>query len=137
MRLLLLDTGPVVAYLDRDQPEHIRTVRRLGNFAGQPCTTSAVVTEAMYFVRGVLEGPELLAEFVEASNTLIYDYTQPAGLKSAAALMRKYSDTPMDFADATLVLLADHLKITEIATFDRRGFLTYRTVRGKSFRLMF
>ncbi|HEV8131970.1 MAG TPA: PIN domain-containing protein [Acidobacteriota bacterium] len=135
MKLWLLDTGPLVAYLDRDQPEHIRTIRGLGEFSGQLCTTSAVITEAMYFVRGVPDGPGILAEFIEVTRTLVYDYTQPVRLKSAAALMEKYSDTPMDFADATLVLLAGELKITEIATFDRRGFLTYRTVGGKPFRL--
>jgi predicted nucleic acid-binding protein len=41
----------------------------------------------------------------------------------------------MDFADATLVLLAGTLGITDIVTLDRRGFSTYRTSRGKAFRL--
>jgi predicted nucleic acid-binding protein len=50
--------------------------------------------------------------------------------------MRKYADTPMDFADATLVLLADATGILEILTLDRRGFSTYRTSKGKRFRLM-
>ena len=42
----------------------------------------------------------------------------------------------MDFADATLVLLADELAVTEIVTLDRRGFSTYRTPKGKGFRLV-
>ena len=136
MRLWLLDTGPLVAYLDRDQPQHPRTVTRLGELLGQPSTTSAVITETMHFVRSASEGPELLAEFVEVTGMLVYDYTQPGTLKYAAALVKKYADLPMDFADATLVLLADELKTTEIATFDRRGFSVYRTARGKSFRLV-
>jgi predicted nucleic acid-binding protein len=40
----------------------------------------------------------------------------------------------MDFADATLVLLADHLNIVDILTLDRRGLSTFRTARSKSFR---
>ena len=50
--------------------------------------------------------------------------------------MSKYSDTPMDFADATLVLLAEELGVTEILTLDRRGFSTYRTAKRKGFRLL-
>lgn len=40
--------------------------------------------------------------------------------------MQRYADTPMDFADATLVLLAERLAIHEILTLDCRGFNTYR-----------
>ena len=50
--------------------------------------------------------------------------------------MSKYSDTPMDFADATLVLLAEELGVAEILTLDRRGFTAYRTRKGKAFRLV-
>jgi uncharacterized protein len=50
-------------------------------------------------------------------------------------LMTRYEDTPMDFADATLVLLAEELGVTDILTLDRRGFSTYRTATGKAFRL--
>jgi predicted nucleic acid-binding protein len=38
--------------------------------------------------------------------------------------MERYSDTPMDFADATLVLLAQALRVYEVLTLDRRGFST-------------
>ncbi len=60
----------------------------------------------------------------------------PARVLAAAELMQKYSDTPMDFADATLVLLAAQLGVIEIVTLDRRGFSTYRTSKGKSFRIV-
>jgi predicted nucleic acid-binding protein len=42
----------------------------------------------------------------------------------------------MDFADATLVLLADLLEISDVLTLDRRGFSTYRTASGNGFRLV-
>ena len=57
-------------------------------------------------------------------------------LESAVELMRKYGDTPMDFADATLVLLAAQLEVVDIVTLDRRGFSTYRTPNGGKFRLV-
>ncbi len=45
-------------------------------------------------------------------------------------------DIPMDYADATLVLLADGLEVWEILTLDRRGFSTYRTKGRRAFRLV-
>jgi hypothetical protein len=45
--------------------------------------------------------------------------------------MEKYEDIPMDFADATLVSLAEEIDLSEILTLDRRGFGTYR-MRGKT-----
>jgi len=55
---------------------------------------------------------------------------------AAAQLMDKYADTPMDFADATLVLAAGDLGVTDVLTLDRRGFSTYRTAKRKAFRLV-
>ena len=135
MRLLLLDTGPLVAYLDSRDHAHDEAAECLNAFAGTLVTTSAVIAEAMYFVSAIPEGPEALATFAHAVGLLVYECAQPLQLKDAARLMRKYDDTPMDFADATLVLLADKLGISEIVTLDRRGFSTYRTGRGKNFRL--
>lgn len=76
-----------------------------------------------------------LAEFVAASGATVHDYTQPQRLLGAASLMAKYADTPMDFADATLVLLADGVRIYDVLTLDRRGFSTYRTESGEALRI--
>jgi predicted nucleic acid-binding protein len=73
---------------------------------------------------------------VASSGILIYDLCQPGELHEAAALMEKYADTPMDFADATLVLLAEALDVHQIVTLDRRGFTTYRTRRRRHLRLV-
>ena len=50
--------------------------------------------------------------------------------------MKKYADTPMDFADATLVMLAEALEVFDVLTLNRRGFSTYRTGDGSGFRLV-
>lgn len=42
----------------------------------------------------------------------------------------------MDYADATLLLLAERSKVLVIATLDRRGFSIYRTPGGKAMRLV-
>ena len=51
-------------------------------------------------------------------------------------MMETYRDTPMDFADGTLVLLAEALETLEVLTLDRRGFSTYRTRTGRALRLV-
>jgi predicted nucleic acid-binding protein len=126
----------IQAYLDASDPGHGEVAARLGDFTGQLATTSAVITEAMYFLSASKEGPRLLAEFVALSQTEVYDLCRPPELLEAALLMGKYGDTPMDFADATLVLLAEALDTRDVLTLDRRGFSTYRTRRRRNFRLV-
>lgn len=136
MKLWLLDTGPIVAFLDARDEEHERVVAAFDAFAGRFVATSAVVVEAMHFLGSVRSGAALLVEFLLASQTEIHECTSVEGLTEAAELMAKYADTPMDFADATLVLLAKRLRIHAVCTLDRRGFRTYRIGRRKAFKLV-
>ncbi|HEX7235443.1 MAG TPA: hypothetical protein VF405_00700 [Gammaproteobacteria bacterium] len=131
----IIDTGPLVAYLDAADAEHARVAACLDKFSGRLVTTGAVVTEAMYFVSTTTSGPRRLADLVADSGMHVFDLAQPAELRAAAELMERYSDTPMDYADATLVLLAEALHVYDVLTLDRRGFSTYRPARGKAFRL--
>ena len=66
----------------------------------------------------------------------VYDLSGPPELYEAVSLMEKYADTPMDFADATLVLLSEALQLREVLTLDRRGFSAYRTRKRHAFRLV-
>ena len=132
----LVDTGPFIAYINRRDPAHAPVAARLESFSGHLVTTGAVVTEVMYFLSDVPGGPVSFAELLVASGARIVELSEPEAVLSAANLMAKYSDTPMDFADATLVLLAEALGVVDILTLDRRGFSTYRTAKGKAFRLV-
>lgn len=134
VRTWIVDTGPLVAYLDARDPAHSRVTLRWDAFSGRLVTTSAVITETMHFVAASREGPRHLAALVGASGMDVYDLSRPPELHEAAALMEKYSDTPMDFADATLVLLAEALQLAEIFTLDSRGFSVYRTRDGRALR---
>ena len=136
MRVWLLDTGPVVAYLNAADPAHEQVSACLDPFTGILATSNAVITEAMYFLSAATAGPALLAKFIAASGAQVYDLAQAAELKAAAHLMQRYADTPMDYADATLVLLAEALNVHDIVTLDRRGFATYRTRQGQGFELV-
>jgi predicted nucleic acid-binding protein len=136
VRQWLVDTGPFVAYLDRTETAHAAVTDLLDDFAGQLITTGAVVTEVMYFVSDHADGPASFAALLLDADVQVVEASQPEDVLGAAALMKKYSDTPMDYADATLVAAADHLAVVEILTLDRRGFSTYRTPKGKRFRLV-
>jgi predicted nucleic acid-binding protein len=136
LKTWLVDTGPLVAYLDAEDPTHEDVARKLEPFRGQLITTSAVITEVMHFVSADSRGPRLLVEWLAASSIAVYDFCQPLELRAAVALMEKYGDTPMDFADATLLLLAEALQTYEILTLDRRGFSTFRTRDGRPLRLV-
>jgi uncharacterized protein len=132
----LLDTGPLVGYLDRSDPYHKAVVRDLGKFRGQLFTTSAVVTEAMHFVSSARRGPALLADFLIDAQVQVFDFSGTVTLRRAVALMTKYANVPMDFADATLLLLAEAQDIEDILTLDRRGFTVFRTAHGRKLTLV-
>jgi uncharacterized protein len=126
----LVDTGPLVAYLDRRDPAHKRMAKLLGDFTGRILTTTAVVTEAMHFVSADSRGALRLADFIADSGAEVFDFCEAPKIQEAAKLMKKYPSVPMDFADATLLLLADAMNVREILTLDFRGFTIYRTPRG-------
>ena len=136
MKTWLVDTGPVVAYLDAEDPAHADVAGCWDSFRGQLVTTSAVIIEAMHFVTASPSGARYLADLVAASGMEVYDLSRPPELFEAVTLMEKYSDTPMDYADATLVLLAEALEVHEVLTLDRRGFSTYRARKRRAFRLV-
>ena len=98
--------------------------------------TGAVITETMYFVSDDVDGARSLADLVLRGGLVVVDAFQRDDLRAAARLMTRYRDTPMDFADATLVLVGEALGVLDILTHDRRGFSTYRTSDGKPFRLV-
>ncbi len=74
----LIDTGPLVAYLDAADPGHRKVAACLEDFSGRLVTTSAVITEAMHFVSAGKDGARLLAEFVALeSNRSVMTFVGP------------------------------------------------------------
>lgn len=106
MNAWLLDTGPIVAFLDQADAAHQSVVHGLQRFTGRFVTTDAVIVEAMHLVSRSPAGPGLLIDFLFSSQAAIHSSMSAQDLLQAGELMRKYADVPMDFADATLVLLA-------------------------------
>ncbi len=135
MRQALLDAGPLVALLDAADPEHDRVVTVFASWRGRLLTTGAVVTEAFHLLRYASSGAEKLVEFLEQTRTTVVNVFGFDDLRRIALMMKKYADCPMDFADATLVLLAEDREHETVLTLDERGFRAYRFRGSRRFRL--
>jgi len=137
MNIFLLDTGPLVALLDRSEPDHDRVRSFMARLRGSRLvTTGAVITEAFYFLSDVRNGPPSLASFLDASATDVRDVFNADALAAAVRLMSKYADVPMDFPDATLVWIAELSAAERILTLDRRGFSSFRFGNNRRFELL-
>jgi uncharacterized protein len=131
---LLLDTGALVSILDRSQNRHREFSEFFAAWTGQIVTTEAVVTESTHLLGRVSGGAIACLDFVLSGGALLIP-TSTAALRRARQLMQRYADCPMDFADATLVVLAEELGTDMVLTTDQRDFSVYRIGRKKRFRI--
>lgn len=125
MRAVLVDAGPLVALLDRDDAHHSECVDALDAIREPLLTVGPVFTEAMYLLNFSQEAQRALWEMIEAEalDLAALDREDAPRMK---ALMQKYRDLPMDLADAALVRVAEREKIKQIFTLDQRHFRAYR-----------
>jgi hypothetical protein len=137
MNSCLLDTGPLVALLDRSEPAHDEVKSVMAALRGlRLVTTGAVITEAFYFLSDVRNGSDSLVSFLIASGIEVRDAFSAEALNATVRLMSKYADVPMDFPDATLVWTAEMAGADAILTLDRRGFSSFRLGRNRRFKLL-
>jgi predicted nucleic acid-binding protein len=122
---LILDTGPLVALIDRSETRHYDCVEVLENWTGTILSTEAVLTEALHLLGPNRRTQRACLEFFLRGAVLLAP-TSLETLARVAVLMEKYADLPMDYADATLVALAEDLGTEQIFTLDRRGFSVFR-----------
>lgn len=116
---LVVDTGPLVALLDRNDPHH-RWARALFESLPPPyLVCDAVLTEAMHF----LGSTDAIAAAWTAGELVVGLDTQ-AHRERIAQLLAKYA--PMDFADACVVTMAEVHHPATVLTIDRRDFSRYR-----------
>ncbi|MBI2354683.1 MAG: PIN domain-containing protein [Deltaproteobacteria bacterium] len=134
MREVILDTGPLIALLDRSERSHEACTEFFRGVTGRFVTTEPVLTEVVYLLGPAFTMQKPALEFIMKGGAEIVPQT-PESLRRAMQLMEKYRDVPMGFADATLVALAEERKINEIFTLDRRGFVTYRIHSRKAFTI--
>src|SRR6185295_5709116 len=122
---LILDTGPFVALVDRSEKRHTDCVKIFEAWTGPILTTEAVLTETLYLLGPDHRAQRVGLEFILRGVFHLIPASR-ASLKRVAELMQKYRDLPMDYADATVVTLAEESESDQIFTLDRRGFSVFR-----------
>lgn len=98
-------------------------------------TSAAVLTELFHLVGDYPKEMAIAWKLVRSGALTIRPIADDA-LARLDELMHRYRDRPMDFADATLVYLAERERITTIFTIDRADFSTYRISGRKAFRIL-
>jgi uncharacterized protein len=121
--MLIVDTGPLVAYLNRNDPDHDRCAALLESRTDNLLVTPYVVTEACYLVgRHVGAAAEINLVEALAAGDLSQIEIVTADLTRIAALMRQYVGFPLGIADASVIATAERLGLDEVATLDQRHF---------------
>jgi predicted nucleic acid-binding protein len=127
--MILTDTGPLVALFDPKDARHDDSVTLLEKVREPLMTTVPVLTEAFHMLDPASLGSDRLRDFVVRQGLSVWFLTGTA-LERAFELMERYSDHPMDLADASLVVAAEELGTRKIFTFDRNDFEAFRLKRG-------
>jgi predicted nucleic acid-binding protein len=131
----LIDTGALIALLDRDDKWHAACVEGFGR-ARLPVATSAAVLAELFHLLGDGKRNQTAAWRLLRSGAITVMPITDDDLSELQALVERYADRPMDFADATLVHLARKLKVVDILTVDHNDFETYRIQGKRRFRVL-
>jgi predicted nucleic acid-binding protein len=132
---ILLDTGPLVALLSKDDADHARAVRLFSSCTPPFRSCEAVIAEACFLMRKVhAAGP---AEVIALGSRGVYEisFSIEDHWTSVETLLRRYAARPISLADACLIRCAEIYEEARILTFDS-DFSIYRWSRSREFRLI-
>jgi uncharacterized protein len=132
---VLIDTGAILALLDKNDPWHGLCRASIEQLSLPLLTSEAVLTEAFHLVGQIRPKVEAAWKFVR-SGTVLLGAIEHHELPEIHALMTRYWDCPMDFADATLVYLAARESISAVLTIDQHDFATYRIAGKRRFNIL-
>lgn len=125
--MILVDTGPVVAAINRRDPDHTRCRKTLDDHAGQLLITPYVVAEVCWMAASRIGG-QAEANVIDAvaAGELQQVAIEPGDLARMSELLHRYHSLHggegLSVADASVVAVAERLKINEIATLDITDF---------------
>jgi predicted nucleic acid-binding protein len=123
-----------VALLDRSEQHHPECVEVVSAVEAPLITCDAVIAESCYLLREIRGAAEAVLENVDRGIFQI-PYRLAGNAGGVMKLMRKYADTPMDFADACLVDMASDFQTGRVLTLDT-DFRVYRWGRNRPFELL-
>lgn len=125
--MIIVDTGFWLALADKKDTYHQVAVQVFQKYDEPLITTWPVMSETCYLLL-VRKGVQAQVKFIESYTQnlfTIFDLEPHHGAK-ITQLMQQYANLPMDLADASLVILAEHLGHGRIFSVDQRDFNTYR-----------
>jgi uncharacterized protein len=106
VRVVLADTGPLVALFDARERNHAWAVDTLAHLQEPLLTCDSVISETTYHLGAGSDGCLALIEMVERGLVKSAFELQPQ-IRRIRALMQRYASVPMSFADACLVRLSE------------------------------
>ena len=134
MSEILVDTGPLVAYLDRSDRDHAWAKHYFMQISRPLLTCEAVIAEALFLLRRGGIDPDHLLSLV-SRGLVLPDFRLNTEISSIQQLMKSYRNIPMSLADACLVRMAEIYEPSEVMTLDS-DFTIYRKFRRKVIPLL-
>ena len=136
--MILTDTGAIVALNNDADPDHSRCMEVLERMPSSQrlITTWPCVTESMHFLgrSGGYAYQSRIWEWVNDGRLILHEPI-PAEVTRMEQLMERYSDTPMDLADASLIAAAETLRMRQVFTIDT-DFYVYRLSDGSALEVI-
>jgi predicted nucleic acid-binding protein len=134
---VLVDTGALVALVNRADRHHENVAGWFASVRGGMLTTEAVVTETAYVLAvSPIHQRAALLWVQRARMAGLLEVEPVADYAALAAILQRYASLPCDYADATLIALAERTGVSAIATIDQRDFSIYRIKGRKRFRIV-
>lgn len=121
---VLIDAGPLVAALRRRDVHHAWARAHFESATEPFATCEAVISESLFLLERGRDGKEALCGLIER-GIIVVRYSFDDEMSETLRLIRRYNDTPMSFADACLVRMAEKSDGTVVFTTDS-DFRTYR-----------
>ena len=135
--MILTDTGPIVALINRNDPNHPSCLAATRRLSGRRMTTTwPCFTEAMYLLHraGGHRAQAALWNLLRDGLLILHELS-PEERERMSQLMEKYRDQPMDLADASIVAVAERLGTCRLFTLDS-DFHVYRLADGSAFEMV-
>ncbi len=135
MQETLIDTGPCIALFDRDDRFHTDVKHFMKNFRGRLVISWAVVTETLHMLDFDYR---VQLDFLRWIDRGALDIAGPVkkDLARITELTEKYHDQPIDFADASLLAIAERKQLKTIISIDS-DFLIYQTAHDQPLENIF
>lgn len=134
MTEMLIDTGPLVAYLDRSDKDHLWAKDTFMQLTRPVLTCEAVIAEALFLLRRGGIDPDGLLNLI-SRGLVIPQFELASEIHTIQLLMKTYRNIPMSLADACLVRMAEIHENAKIMTLDS-DFVVYRKSRRKVIPLL-